>query len=178
MDAAEVVIDTNVLLVADGRHQDVSDDCLSFCIDRLQRVRNASTVVIDDGYRILQEYQNKLNANQPNSVGGAFLKWLLQNQANPARVCQVALTEYQEDRFAEFPVAELEPAFDPPDRKFPAVANAHPAKPVILQATDSKWLKWWPALADQGVRVEFLCPEDICAFFEKKFPQETIPELP
>ena len=31
---AKVVLDTNVLLVANGKHADVSDDCVLACIDR------------------------------------------------------------------------------------------------------------------------------------------------
>lgn len=174
----EVVIDTNVLLVADGLHDDVSDLCHSQCVARLQEVKAFGTVVIDDEYRILLEYQNKLSANKIRGAGGAFLKWLLQNAANPDRVAQVHLTETGEDAFAEFPVATLAQHFDPSDRKFPSVANAHPAKPPILQATDCKWLKWWPALAAQGIHVEFLCPEDACRFFAKKFPHEARPDFP
>ncbi len=173
----EVVIDTNVLLVAAGMHPDVSDECLSACVSRLERVKTSSRVVIDDNHLILSEYLKKLDSNQPN-VGGAFLKWLLQSQSDPNRVTQVRLTERAPDCFAEFPVAALELEFDAPDRKFPAVANAHPAKPPVLQATDSKWLKWWPALAEEGIRVEFLCSDDICRFFGNKFPGEPVPKLP
>ncbi|MDT8398178.1 MAG: hypothetical protein RQ899_06155 [Pseudomonadales bacterium] len=175
---AEVVIDTNVLLVADGQHQDISDECLSACIARLEQVKKSSTIVIDDEYRILGEYQHKLSANKSNSVGGVFLKWLLQNQTNTAHVAQVTLTETAQGFFDEFPEAELQAEFDPPDRKFPAVANAHLSKPPILQATDSKWLNWWSSLADSGIRVEFLCPADICRFYEQKFPDNAVPDLP
>ena len=45
------------------------------------------------------------------------------------------------------------------DRKFVAVANAHPAKPPILQSTDSKWWGWKEALQEVGITVHFLCPE-------------------
>lgn len=174
----EVVIDTNVLLVADGLHGDVLEECHWACVKRLEAIKATGIVVLDDEYRILQEYQNKISANKAKGAGGAFVKWLLQNAANPNRVAQVSLTETEEDTFVEFPVAELKHEFDPPDRKFPAVANAHPAKPPILQATDSKWLKWWPALAEKGIRVEFLCPEDICRFFTNKFPDEVRPKFP
>ena len=74
--------------------------------------------------------------------------------------------------------AALEPQFDAPDRKFAAVAHAHPGKPPVWQAADSKWLNWWPALAAQGVRVDFLCPDDACRFYAKKFPNKPAPSLP
>lgn len=172
------VIDTNVLLVANGQHQDVSEDCVAECVRRLQDMQNSGITVIDDSYRILSEYQNKTHLKPPKGVGDVFLKWLLRNTANTARVELVSITETQENVFEEFPDSNLQPEFDAPDRKFAAVANAHPQKPVIFQAADCKWLKWWPALAAKGVEVDFLCPEDACRFFQKKFPAQALPKLP
>ena len=172
------VIDTNVLLVANGQHQDVSEDCVAECVRRLQDMQNNGITVIDDSHRILSEYQNKTHLKPPKGVGDVFLKWLLQNKATANRVEQVSITETEENSFAEFPDSNLQPAFDASDRKFAAVANAHPHKPVILQAADCKWLMWWPALAAKGVEVDFLCPEDACRVFEKKFPNQLIPKLP
>ncbi|MGH8498629.1 MAG: hypothetical protein ACRERV_07480, partial [Methylococcales bacterium] len=68
--------------------------------------------------------------------------------------------------------------FDPPDRKFAAVANAHPDKPPVWQATDCKWLDWWSRLKKVGVTIEFLCPEDVYQFYRAKFPGKTLPPLP
>ena len=64
----EVVIDTNVLLVAEGMHADVSDECVAACSQRLGLVMKTTTVVIDDNYRVLGEYQNKLREglNKPS----------------------------------------------------------------------------------------------------------------
>ncbi len=175
---AEVVVDTNVLLVAERRHDDVSEECVLACVEQLQKIMEGDTVVVDDGYRIFGEYLRKLDTKRHSGPGAKFLKWLLQNQANSRRVQCVVISEHATDCFHEFPLPQLEPEFDPPDRKFPAVANAHPSKPPILQAADCKWLRWWPELAGAGVHVEFLCPADICAFFEAKYPQEPLPALP
>ncbi len=49
------------------------------------------------------------------------------------------------------------------DRKFVAVANAHPDKPPIMHATDSKWWAWKDALKDVGITVHFLCPDYVKA---------------
>lgn len=172
------IIDTNVLLVANGQHSDVSTDCVIACVERLQAMEKAGVTVIDDGFRILGEYQHKTSLNPPRGVGDVFLKWLLRQAGNPARVELVSLTEMAENCFAEFPDPALEPLFDAPDRKFAAVANAHPDKPPILQAADCKWLDWWPALQNKGVGVEFLCPDDACGFYCKKFPKKPLPPLP
>lgn len=172
------VIDTNVLLVANQQHADVSADCVAACVVRLQAIQRSGVVVIDDDHRVLDEYLHKTTLNPPKGVGDVFLKWLLREAGNAARVEQVALTERAPDCFAEFPDAALESHFDPSDRKFAAVAHAHPLKPPVWQAADSKWLAWWPALQAKGVTVEFLCPDDVCAFYRKKFPGEPVPALP
>jgi hypothetical protein len=173
-----VVIDTNVLLVANGSHQNVSRSCRKECVNRLLACQKVGVVVVDDGHRILKEYQNKTRPNQPKRVGDAFLKWLLQNRANNQRVHCVTITETQPDVFAEFLDAALQPEFDASDRKFAAVAHAHPDKPPVWQATDCKWLAWWPQLAAHGVKVEFLCGEDVQRFYALKFPKRPLPELP
>ena len=174
----KAVIDTNVLLVANGNHAEVSDACVAACVQRLQAMQARGTVMIDDGYRIVSEYLNKNRPKVQKGAGHVFLKWLLQNSANPGRVHLVPLTELGADRYAEFPDAALEPQFDAPDRKFAAVANAHPDKPAVWQAADSKWLDWWPALDVKGVRVDFLCADDACRFYAKKFPNRPPPKLP
>lgn len=141
-------------------------------------MKERGITVIDDAHLILSEYQRKTNISRPKGVGDVFLKWLLRNVSNPQRVEQVAITDLGVNSFAEFPDADLQPEFDADDRKFAAVANAHPLKPVILQAADSKWLDWWPALQQRGIDVDFLCPEDACRFYQKKFPSKQIPALP
>jgi hypothetical protein len=171
------VIDTNVLLVANGQHADAPDDCVVACIQRLQALQRSGIAVIDDGYRILGEYQNKTCLKPANRVGDKFLKWLMQ-QSGTSRVEQVVLNEMTLDSFKEFPDAVLEAQFDPPDRKFAAVAHAHPNKPPIWQAVDCKWLAWWPELMSKGVHVEFLCPQYVCGVYEKKFPAKPLPSLP
>lgn len=173
----KAVIDTNVLLVANGQHKDVSLDCMGACIERLKAMEKSGVVVIDDGYRILGEYQRKTSISPPKGVGDIFLKWILR-QGSSNRVEQVSLTEKSQDIFLEFPDSALEPSFDAPDRKFAAVAHAHPEKPEIWQAADCKWLDWWPALRKKGVKVEFLCPTDACFFYKNKFPEKSKPKIP
>lgn len=172
------VIDTNILLIANNQHAAASPECVEACIQCLLTIQNGGTIVIDEGYRILSEYQNKTRLNPPKGVGDVFLKWLLRNTGKANLVQQVAITETTMDSFAEFPDATLQPDFDPPDRKFAAVAHAHPDKPSIWQGGDCKWLNWWEALQAYGVRVEFLCPDDVCRFYARKFPGATIPSLP
>lgn len=173
-----VVVDTNVILVANGQHQDVTEESVIICTQKLQALKENGLIFIDDLYRIMAEYQNKTQPNKGTGAGDAFLKWLLQNMSNTNRVQQVTITEIATNEYAEFPDSALQPDFDAPDRKFAAVANAHPDKPPIWQAVDCKWLNWWPALHAKGVMVVFLCPDDIRLFYRKKFPRRPVPLLP
>lgn len=172
------VLDTNVLLVANGSHQGVSPACQAECVQRLLAQQQSGVTVIDSGYRILSEYLHKTQPNQPKGVGDAFLKWLLQNQRNAARVHHVIVTETAQDMYAEFPDSALQPRFDASDRKFVAVAHAHPDKPSIWQAADCKWLDWWPNLRASGVEVDFMCPAETRAVYRKKFPKRADPAFP
>lgn len=174
----KVVVDTNVLLVANGQHPDVSEACVQACVQHLQTLQAVGVTVIDDAYHVLGEYQHKTSISPPKGVGDVFLKWLLRNIGNPDHVEQVSITEIGEDEFIEFPCHDLQQRFDAPDRKFPAVSYAHPDKPSIWQAADCKWLDWWPTLAEHGVQVEFLCPEDACSFYRNKFPKQPVPAAP
>jgi len=152
-----VVIDTNVLLVADGRAEHMSAECLIQCVKRLERVRENEQVVLDYGWLVLGEYQNKLNPTGEPTPGNAFVKWLLQEDQRVDWVT-ITPTNAEQTTFTEFPPdLELEKAFDPADRKFVAAANAHPEKPPILQSADSKWLGWEESLAAHGIRLEVLC---------------------
>ena len=172
-----VVIDTNVLLVANGRHSDVSIECRIACITKLLACQRSGIVVIDEGFLILQEYQKRTSPNEPKGVGDEFLKWLLQNKSNRKRVHVVSISQTGDNIYAEFPDALLQAEFDVQDRKFVAVANGHPRRPSIWQATDSKWLGWRKRLAQVGVTVEFLCIEDAKKFYAQKFPKQDIDEL-
>jgi len=162
------IVDTNVILIANGQHQDVSPQCVINCTVALQSLMQKGRLAIDDRFRILKEYQNKTQPIKGRGPGDTFVKWALQNHANPTRCDRVAITEHPARGFESFPDDAELANFDDPDRKFVAVAASHPAHPYILQAADSKWIGWNPALNRHSVKVEFLCKSDIERFHKKK----------
>jgi hypothetical protein len=172
------VIDTNVLLVANGSHEGVSAKCIRACIDLLNEIKGQGLLILDDRRRILTEYMNSVGKQRNRGVGDVFAKWVAQNLHNRQFVEEVALTEGPSFHFAEFPVPPQQEKFDPADRKFVATANAHPDKPLVAQATDCKWIDFWRDFAAAGISVEFLCGEDICNFYRQKFPEAGNPKLP
>jgi hypothetical protein len=160
------IVDTNVILVANGQHQDISADCVAVCATVLQKIMQGGRFAVDDQFEILTEYQNKPKVeNQP---GTAFLKWALRNYTNKSRCDLVGIPTHKTRGYESFPDDARLENFDLPDRKFVAVAAAHSEHPPILQAADSKWLGWAPALKDHDIDVEFLCREDIERFRAKK----------
>jgi hypothetical protein len=166
-----VVVDTNVILVANGQHQDISPQCTATCALKLQSIINGGKLALDDCFLILTEYQKKTTPRSGSRPGDAFVKWALQNNANVDRVECVSLKDHATRGFEDFPDDPALARFDPSDRIFVAASRAHPDKPPILQAADSKWLSWASALAHRGVVVEFLCPDDIERFNASKSKQ-------
>ncbi|MFY9810907.1 hypothetical protein [Aquabacterium sp.] len=166
---ATYVVDTNVILVANGQHPDVSPACVTACQDWLQRIMAEGRVALDDAYAIVGEYQHKTHASDGQGVGDAFVRWVLQHVDDAARCDLVNLSPDAGRGFLSFPVDEGLAHFDDADRKFVAVAHAHPERPPILQAADSKWLDWAPHLADHSVQIRFLCQAEVQEFHHHKF---------
>lgn len=58
------IVDTNVTLVANGQHSDVSLDCVANCALALQEIMQKGRIALDDSFRILTEYQNKTTSRR------------------------------------------------------------------------------------------------------------------
>lgn len=166
------LVDTNVpktanLAIAIGQ---VSDDlltCVWACVMAVEHIVKNGGLVMDSGDEIYGEYMRNLAmAGQPG-VGDQFMKWVHDNRWRFPNEDRVKITRNGES-YDEFPEHDELADFDNLDRKFIAVANAHPNKPPILQATDSKWWGWQGALAESGITVQFLCPDYVQAKFEEK----------
>jgi len=101
----------------------------------------------------------RLRSEGQPGVGDAFLKWVLTNVTNP-RYCEtvhISPRDADGEGYMEYPDTEELAAFDSSDRKFVAVALAHPARPPILNAVDTDWWRFREALERHGVQIDFLC---------------------
>jgi hypothetical protein len=158
-----VVVDTNVPVVANARASQAPPECVVACVRELSALmkRCSGGIVLDDQWRIIQEYRAHLRPSGQPGLGDAFLKWVLTNRANPERCVLVRITPVagSDPDFEEFPRDRSLNGFDPQDRKFVAVALAHPRRPPILQAVDARWWKFRNALSVHGVIVRFLCED-------------------
>ncbi len=156
-----VVVDTNVVVVANGRSEQASSDCVETCGERLEEIMHGEVkLVLDNRWIILREYMQNLRSNGAD-VGDRFLGWLLVNKDERCDLVPITPVDGSENEFEEFPDDPALDSFDPDDRKFIAVACAHPEKPPILQAVDSQWLDFRNAFRRNGVTVEFICEDDI-----------------
>ena len=169
------LVDTNVPKTANLAVQpvpdlDVPDSCIRESIRHIKNITEKDCrLVIDDAGKIFREYRNNLSLRGQPGVGDAFAKWVNDHQWDSSKVDRVQITKNKNgNSYKEFPDHDELNDFDLSDRKFVAVSNAHPEKPPILQATDSKWWGWNDALAEVGVTVCFLCREYIKTKYEGK----------
>ncbi len=159
----KVIVDTNVAIVANRKTPQASAQCVLRCTQTLREVTTTGVLVIDDGWRIINEYKKNLQQSGQPGVGDAFCKWVLTNWGNPSRCETVTLTPQPASTdptdFVEFPNDPALRTFDRSDRKYVAVALAHPETPPILNAIDTDWWHHREMLEGYGIKVNFLCPD-------------------
>lgn len=166
------LVDTNVPINANLAKDPaaIPDDlvaCVQVCVDAIHQVIKKRRLVIDSGDEIFDEYRHKLSMKGQPGIGDAFMKWVNDHRYNPVFCDRVEITKTG-NSYSEFPTHRGLENFDQSDRKFIAVANAHPDKPPIIQSTDSKWWGWKSALAESGIAVHFLCGDYVEVKFDKK----------
>jgi len=159
---AKQIVDTNVAITA-NRALDPSVlpeelDCVSACVEAIAAITTKGGLVLDAGDEIYDEYRHKLSLSGSPGQGDRFMKWVHDHRWGFPDEDRVEIKKIG-DSYDEFPEHDALADFDLSDRKFVAVANAHPAKPTILEATNSKWWGWKEALAEVEVTVIFMCED-------------------
>ncbi len=169
-----VVIDTNVLVVANGKFAapQASDKCITLCRAKLAAIlRSTENILLDDKDRIIQEYRRNLN-EKGRGHGDRFWLELKRRFYNPRSypdtVVTVEITPLAGNgtEFEEFPNDDAALSdFHKKDKKFVAVVLAYQSvtekQAPILKAEDSGWEMFRSALAAHGVQVDSICEEDI-----------------
>jgi len=168
----KLVVDTNVpktanLAVAPATIPQELTDCVLACVEAVEHIVKKGGLVMDAGDEIFDEYRQQLSMKGQPGVGDRFMKWVHDNRWKFPAVDRVTITK-NGNSYDEFPVHDGLAQFDNSDRKFIAAANAHPEKPPVLQATDSKWWGWQDPLAEVGITVHFLCSDYAKAKYEEK----------
>lgn len=165
-----VVVDTNVPVVANGKSEQASPKCVKNCAVRLRKLTRKDKLVLDDSWLIIKEYMANLRSSGQPGSGDAFLKWVLTNYRNPdfCELVRITPKNSSETDFEEFPSDPALNNFDATDKKFIAVALAHPDKPPILQAVDTEWWEMKEPLGVAGVTIDFLCEKDIKSILKQR----------
>jgi hypothetical protein len=156
-----IVIDTNVLAVAEGLHDGASEECRLACVRLLNGVREGQRVGVDATDEILSEYVETLSQSRNANIGKKLAGYLWRRRYDP-RICHQRPIRPIADppgSFAEVPIALRD--FDTDDQKFLAVAAAETPRPPIFQALDTEWWQRQPDFAANGLDVQFLCVTDI-----------------
>jgi len=163
------VVDTNVAVVANGIGK-YPDACVIACADGIDEIRQHGKLILDDAWRIIGEYQKQLRSAGQPGLGDAFLKWVLNNHANPKRCELVRITPRNDGdwNFKEFPDESRLAKFDRSDRKFIAVSAAHAMRPPVWQALDSEWWGYREVFKEHGITIKFLCPKEIEKSYNEK----------
>jgi hypothetical protein len=63
-----LVVDTNVIAVANKLHNGVCTNCIKTCIQRLLEIQREGCVAIDSAWEILSEYLGYANPNRQKEV--------------------------------------------------------------------------------------------------------------
>ena len=163
-----VIVDTNVIITANDEAEHASPDCVERCQKRIKQILDQQeTSLVDDGWRILNEYKRYVNLETRKGIGDLFVKTLLQNLMRRPAICTIVRinpSDGSETDFDEFPTTEALSDFDVADRKFIAVAIAYERdenkKATILQALDRKWEPFREIFEQEGVQIDFLCPSE------------------
>ena len=163
-----VVIDTNVMVVANGRTAapQATQECVLRCQARLAEIlRSSEKILLDDNKRIIQEYKNNLN-ERGRGLGDRFWQELVRGMWNSEIVIRVPITPLAGNGtdFEEFPNDDASlKDFHKKDRKFVAVSLTYQRdsgqEAPILKAEDSGWEEFKTALAAHGVRVDSICDD-------------------
>lgn len=155
---AAVVIDTNVLIVANNKASHVGPTCVLDCINFLEVSRKKHVVSVDSSNLIFKEYFLHAHRSGQPGTGDAFAKWLWERQGSEDYCELVPIAVNATGNCKEFPKDPALAKFDLSDRKFVAVALKSKNNPTIINATDSDWLIFKSPLNANNVKITHVCP--------------------
>lgn len=164
-----VVVDTNVLAVAEGLNENASTECRSACVRLAGQIASGAVVVAVDspatGEMVFKEYLDRLSKSPLDGIGKKLVVSLYHRRFDPS-VCQIVSTAPCDDDETDFDdVPHALRDFDRDDHKWIAVALASPQHTAVFQALDGEWWERRADLLANGVEVQFLCASDLIEHF-------------
>ena len=150
----EMIVDSNVLVVANDQSVGVSEDCTDASKQFLAQSRHR-VLLLDSDDEILREYLGSVLVSKPFGLGAQFLIYVIQNQYNTDHARRVEIRRDALGGLADFPTDARLDSFDPSDRKFAVLSKTENVP--VTNSVDSDWANHVCPLADNGIVVEFLC---------------------
>jgi len=170
---ADHIIDTNVLLVASAQHPGSPFKDTDVPVEQKEKVfkwlmefrkDGQRKMVLDQSFKIWEEYHNKMTRGQ--DIGSLVVTEKL--QLSLARFVDIP---YDKDGHGCLPTKLEQVVHDLADRKLVAVALEDVAQGLqsrIVNASDGDWYDWEHALDEAGVVVEQVIDEWCRAKWEEK----------
>lgn len=160
-----VVVDTNVLAVAEGLHPEASLECVAACTALARQIQQGRVRPVVDsensGRLVFAEYLRVLKDSHLSGLGSklAISLWHQHWDEGICRTMDITPCDEPEGSFDEVP--EVLKDFDLDDHKWMAVAVAEGSNPMIFQALDEQWWARSDDFATAGLNVQFLCAADL-----------------
>ena len=144
-------------MVSSGRTEQADIECQQSAYRVLREIQSNRSLVLDDRYEIMREYQMALmgsSASDPGPGEGFFI-WASGTES----VHRVQLTPHPDRGYLEFPSTPELASFDWDDRKFVAATiKSGTDRTELVNATDSDYKEHDQALREAGVDVREICP--------------------
>lgn len=151
------MIDTNVLVVAEGVNDHAPDACRAACVSLARNIQQGLVVALDSEGHILDEYIKRLRPSKTSGIG-VKLVVALQYRHRDETVCRkVDVTPIDDPAGSYEEVPSGLRDFDIDDQVFIAVAAAESSCPQIFTAIDGEWWDRKQDFVDCGLDVQFLC---------------------
>lgn len=153
------VIDTNVIVGANGRGTHLDEVCQLACVNEISAINDGAVVLLDSLDHILEEYTPYCNHSGEPGVGDALFVHLRDHKYTDSKciIVEIHTDPTGVKEYVEFPDAAALVAFDRSDRKFVAVAKAFGAAHNILCASDRGWVRFQAALQAEDISVTHIC---------------------
>lgn len=155
---ATYVVDTSVFLTAQGDANQMSPDCQNTALIFIRDLSRNHNLCLDQTQKIVREYRNKI----PRL---SFIDELINRMLSRNRIDFVPI---EFDLAGDALLPNTCEVTDRSDRKFVAVALAHPAQPPIFNASDTDWLENEKELNACQVKITHLCERELRDQLAKK----------
>ena len=172
---SKYIIDTNLIYLSKTPVADIPKEMLecarkcSIFLEGFLKEKDPK-IVLDKNLLIYKEYRQAYESlkNSAPNVATIFCDWFFKYLQKIPQNDFIFLKTDASGNFVDYPSSQSFDKFDPSDRKFIALANAHHEHPPIVEASDCKWWGIKDDLKAIGLEVKFIDEQ----YIEQKYNQK------